>query len=203
MYKDFKRLIFLLPVALLIFLFSCTTIPVHPTVDNLSVFTVKDDKTILSHYAPVFLIENYKKKYNLIDTPSARINEDREGEIYVDPEKATVYTGMSEFKTFKSTYTNLIYRIHFEKIPGGFIPFHLGKGNNIGLIVIITLNSRNEPILYTSVHTCGAILPLFRHHTCLRIDSLTVGKTEGSLYILKISQAFWSTANHPLTGTKR
>jgi len=158
MYKDFKRLIFLLPVALLIFLFSCTTIPVHLTVDNLSVFTVKDDKTILSRYAPVFVIENYKKKYNLIGTPSARINEDREGEIYVDPEKATVYTGMGEFKTFKSTYTNLIYRIHFEKIPGGFIPFHLGKGNNMGLIVIITLNSRNEPILYTSVHTCGCYL---------------------------------------------
>jgi len=158
MYINIKKLIFYLSVALLSLLFSCTAIPVHQPTDNFLAYTVKGDKTLLERYAPVFIIENSNKEYNLIGTPSAKINKNGKEKIYVDPEKATFYAEMRKFKTFKSSYTNLIYRIHFEKIPGGLIPFHLGKGNNIGLIVIITLNSRNEPILYTSVHTCGCYL---------------------------------------------
>lgn len=158
MYNKFKKQIFCSSTILLIFLASCTTLPVHPPANNLSAYTVQDDETILARYAPVFVIENYKMEYNLIGTPSAEINEDGKEKIYVDPDKATIYAEVRHFKTIKSSYTNLIYRIHFEKIPGGFIPFHLGKGKNIGLIVIITLNSRDEPILYTSVHTCGCYL---------------------------------------------
>jgi hypothetical protein len=154
MYNNFKKLIFFLPAALLIFLCSCTATRIIPSADNLSAFSVKTDNTVLSRYAPVFVIENDKNEYNLIGTPVAEIN----GEIYVDPDKATVYAEVRQFKTLKGVYTNLIYRIHFEKIPGGFIPFYLGKGKNTGLIVIITLNSQNEPILYTSVHTCGCYL---------------------------------------------
>lgn len=149
----------LLPIfALLSLLCSCTTLPVHPPADNFSAYTVQGGKTLLDRYAPVFIIENNKKRYNLIGTPSAQIDKNGQERIYVDPEKATFYAEMRKVKTFKNVYTNLIYRIHFEKIPGGFIPFHLGKGDNIGLIVIITLNRRNEPILYTSVHTCGCYL---------------------------------------------
>ena len=155
MYKSFKRLIFLFSIVCLIFFFSCTTIPKHLPVDNLLAYTVDNGDTLLSRFMPVFVIENNKKKYNLIGTPIAKIAKNGEEKISVDPEKATVYTQVRKFKTFKNTYTNLIYRIHFEKIPGGFTPFYLGKGKNMGLIIIVTLNSQNEPILYTSVHTCG------------------------------------------------
>nr|WP_321401575.1 hypothetical protein [uncultured Desulfobacter sp.] len=158
MYNKFKKPMFCLSSTLLLFLVSCTTIPVQPPANNFSAYTVKEDQTILNRYAPVFVVENYEMKYNRIGTPSAEINEDGKEKIYVDSDKATIYAEARHFKTIKNTYTNLIYRIHFEKIPGGLIPFHLGKGKNIGLIVIITLNSRDEPILYTSVHTCGCYL---------------------------------------------
>lgn len=158
MYKNLIRPIFLFLAVLLIFIFSCTTFPKHPPADKLVAYIVKEDDRLLSRYTPVFVIENHKERYNRIGTPSARITKDMEEKIYVNPEKATVYTQKRRFKTLKSTYTNLIYRIHFEKIPGGFIPFHLGKGENVGLIVIITLGSQNEPILYTTVHTCGCYL---------------------------------------------
>lgn len=159
MCNNLKKLIFILPTILVFFLFSCTTtIPIHPPADKLSACAVKNDETVFSRYAPVFVIENYEKRHNLIGTPSAKIDEDRDEQVYVDPQKATVYTQTRTFKTSKSTYTNLIYRIHFEEIPGGFSPFYLGKGKNIGLLVIVTLNSRNEPILYTSAHTCGCYL---------------------------------------------
>jgi len=158
MYNNLKSSVFLLPVVLTILLFSCTTLPGRPTPDRLVAYTVKNDETLLSRYAPVFVIENHKKRYNLIGTPVAEITQEMKEKIYVDPEKATVYAQKWMFKTFKSTYANLVYRVHFEKIPGGLVPFYLGKGENTGLIVIITLSSRNEPILYTTVHTCGCYL---------------------------------------------
>lgn len=157
-YKNLKPHVFILPVVLGIFLFSCTTFPEHPTADRLVAYTVKNGETLLGRHAPVFLIENHKKRYNLIGTPTAEITKDMEERIYVDPGKATIYAQKRIFKTLKSTYTNLVYRVHFEQIPGGWVPFHLGKGKNIGLIVIITLNRRNEPILYTTLHTCGCYL---------------------------------------------
>jgi hypothetical protein len=35
------------------------------------------------------------------------------------------------------------------------VPFNLTAGKNPGLIIIITLNGREEPVLVTSAHTCG------------------------------------------------
>ena len=146
------------PVILLIILSACTTISDHPPGDNLLAYSVPDDDSLLGRYMPIFVIENYQKRYNLIGTASAKATEAGEELIYINPEKATIYTQIRKFKTSKNTYTNLVYRIHFEQIPGGFIPFYLGKGKNTGLIVIVTLNNRHQPILYTTVHTCGCYL---------------------------------------------
>ena len=158
MTKKLRRLILLLLAVLLIPLPCCTTFPKHEPSDGPVAYIVAEDFTLLSRYAPVFVAEDPNNKYNLIGTPAARSDENGEEEIYVNPEKATVYAEKREFKTSKSTYINLIYRIHFEEIPGGFIPFYIGKGENVGLIVVITLNSQNDPILYTTVHTCGCYL---------------------------------------------
>lgn len=144
-------------IILLIILSSCTTVPVDPSGNTLA-YIVQGDDSIVSRNMPVFLIENHKNKYNLIGTASAKKSDDKEETIYINPEIATVYTDIRKFTTIKNTYTNLIYRIHFEKIPDGFIPYYIGEGNNIGLIVIVTLNKENKPILYTTVHTCGCYL---------------------------------------------
>ncbi|MFH2059288.1 MAG: hypothetical protein ABIJ59_10330 [Pseudomonadota bacterium] len=183
MVNYFKQLKFVFPTGLLLFFFSCATIPVHPPVQYLSAYIVNDDQTFLSRYLPVFVIENDKEKYNRIGTPTAKIATDGKEHIYVDPEKATVYTQIRKFETSKSTYTNLVYRIHFEKIPGGFFPFYLGKGKNIGLIVIVTLNRQNDPILYTLVHTCGCYLA-FVPTSYLPVDSFPDGweKDRQSVY---------------------
>jgi len=154
MHRYLKKLIFLLFSAILLSIFSCTTIPVHPPANNLLAYTVNNDETLISRYIPVFVIENAKEKYNLIGTPSAKIAMDGKEKVYIDPEKATIYAQVRKFKTLKNSYTNLIYRIHFQKISG----LYLGKGKNMGLFVIVTLNSKNKPILYTSVHTCGCYI---------------------------------------------
>jgi hypothetical protein len=154
MNRYLKQLGFLFFPAIFIFLFSCTTMPVHPPANNLLAYTVKKNETLLNQYVPIFVIENAKEKYNHIGTPSAKVNMKKKENIYVNPEKATIYSEIRKFKTSKNAYTNLIYRIHFEKTPGSY----LGKGNNMGLFFIVTLNSQNRPILYTSVHTCGCYI---------------------------------------------
>ena len=158
MHKNLKSQIAILFPLLFIVFSSCTTLPKHPPVDKRVAFTIKADETLLTRYAPVFVIENPRASHNLIGTPSAELTEDKKERIYTTPSKATIYTEERRFSTSKGDYTNLVYRIHFENVPGGLLPYYLGKGKNVGLIVMVTLNSHHEPILYTSAHTCGCYL---------------------------------------------
>ena len=63
MYENIKKLIFILPATLLICLFACAKTPVYQPVDRISAYTVNDDETVLSRYAPVFVIEKCQKRY--------------------------------------------------------------------------------------------------------------------------------------------
>jgi hypothetical protein len=154
----FKKITIFLPAVLLIFVSACATAPGPPATDRLVAYTVLDNQALLGKHAPVFLVENHAATYNRIGTPRAVIPADKKERVYVDSGQATVYARQQVFTTPNGTYTNLVYRVHFSEIPGGWTPFHIGAGQNVGLLVIITLNSRNQPALYTTVHTCGCYL---------------------------------------------
>jgi hypothetical protein len=86
------------------------------------------------------------------------------------------------FRTEKATYTNLIYRVHFPKVPYSLIPFNLTAGKNVGLMVVVTFNTDNLPVLITTVHTCGcykAIVPT----QYLPDDALPENWTGKQLYV--------------------
>ena len=142
MYLPLKRLFFLIPLLSLLFLSSCASLPEHPPVSALKTYKIPDGKSLLSRHSPLFTIENPEDRFNLIGTPTARITENGEEEIFVDYSIPTIYTEMRNFQTIRGPYTNLIYRIHFEKVPFGLMPFHVGQGKNVGLIAIVTLNSK-------------------------------------------------------------
>lgn len=120
-----------------------------------AIYSVPEEK---SQFSPVFEIQGYEKDLNRIGTPSAIILDGGDEEIIIDVTKPSVFTQTQTFKTEKGSYTNRIYRVHFPKVPY----FHLTAGNNVGLIVIVTMDSSNKPVLVTAVHTCGcynAIIP--------------------------------------------
>jgi hypothetical protein len=108
----------------------------------------------LLDYAPLFVLQTRQEKYNLIGRPSARFAEDGKEEIYVNAARPAVYAEEQQFEAERGRYTNLIYRVHFERTP---FP-HLTAGRNVGLFCIITLNEREEPVLVVTVHTCGCYL---------------------------------------------
>jgi hypothetical protein len=111
--------------------------------------------TLLNRYAPVFLIYDYQSQYNRIGRMSARYSEKGREHIYVDTQKPTIYYLQREFSTGKGRYTNLIYRVHFPRVPFSLIPFNLAAGKNVGVLVVITLDDEHRPVLVTTVGTCG------------------------------------------------
>ena len=118
--------------------------------------------SLISRFAPVFLIYNYREPYNRIGLASATFDARGNEKIYVDHERPAIYHMTRHFSTEKGTYTNLIYRVHFSEIPFSLIPFHISAGKNVGLMVVITLDASQRPLLVTTVGTCGcyaAIVP--------------------------------------------
>ena len=148
-------------VIILHFLVSCAPLSKAPDYTNFLAYQSQSkDQSLLSRFHPTFIIEKPHKLYNRIGTPKADLTAKGAERIFVDPGEATVYTEQRSFKTATDTYTNLIYRIHFPRTPFGLLPFQLGLGRNVGLIVIITLDRLQQPVLYTTVHTCGCYLAL-------------------------------------------
>ncbi len=121
-----------------------------------------EEDSLIHRFVPVFLTYNYREPHNRIGRPSARFDARGNEEIYVDHDKPAIYYMTRKFATERGTYTNLIYRIHFSEIPFSLIPFHLSAGKNVGLMVVITLDASQRPLLVTTVGTCGcyaAIVP--------------------------------------------
>jgi hypothetical protein len=137
---------------------------IHEPIHTIYLAQGKAD-SLIRRFAPVFLIYNYREPYNRIGRPSARFDAWGNEQIYVDHDKPAIYYRTRKFATERGTYTNLIYRIHFSEIPFSLIPFHLSAGKNVGLMVVITLNASQRPLLVTTVGTCGcyaAIVPTSR-----------------------------------------
>jgi hypothetical protein len=75
--------------------------------------------------------------------------------IYVDHHQPAIYYMTRTFATEKGNYTNLIFRVHFPEVPPSLIPFHLTAGRNVGIMVVITIDEIQNPLLVTTVGTCG------------------------------------------------
>jgi len=123
---------------------------------------------------PVFLIHEADKAYNRIGAPRVRGGAGGGTEVYVDPARAALFIDRRSFGTVKGAYENLIFRVHFEKVPFSLREPHLGAGNNPGLIVVVTLDQEGVPVLVTTVHTCGCYLA-FIPTDSLPPDALPLG----------------------------
>ena len=105
--------------------------------------------------APAWLTYGFADRYNRIGAPTARGSTSDSEKVWVDTEQPVVYTMQRPFATAGASYTNYIYRIHFPRVPYRVIPFNLTAGDHPGLLVVITVNKQNQPVLITSVGTCG------------------------------------------------
>ena len=131
-----------------------TTTPPAPHSKPLLIALAATDRPALTAQAPVFLLDNPETKYNRIGRVVASGSRDN-ATIAVDTDQPAIYAARRSFATARGLYTNLIYRIHFPELPYSLIPFHLGAGNHVGLLVILTLNADQRVLLVTTANTCG------------------------------------------------
>ena len=143
-------------VLLTIFFAGCALkLPEAPREDLDALYVVQNDSNdILTRNAPIFLVRDHPKSFNRIGAPSAKVIPPDDHEIYIDTENPLYYTLIQEFEIKGKPYTNLIYRIHFPETP---LP-RLTSGKNVGLLVYITLDAKNNILLVTTLHTCGCYL---------------------------------------------
>ena len=141
----------------LLFIGGCAHSPNTPS-NQISLYLSPAPASINTSDTPAFLIREPSQPFNKIGTPSVRAGTGKVPEIYVDPDKPAVYFEAQEFTTLKGSYTNLIYRIHFQEVPLGWTSINLTAGHNPGILLIYTLNEAGNLILVTTVHTCGCYL---------------------------------------------
>jgi hypothetical protein len=148
-------------IAIAIGLYGC---PHHQKIPPEEVHTVYIgegmEDTLLSSHAPAFLSYDYRSSYNRIGRPAARLDDKGRQYIYVDTERPAIYFAERQFSAERGTYTNLIYRVHFPKVPFSLVPFYITSGRNVGVMVIITLDSEQRPVLVSTVGTCGCYLTI-------------------------------------------
>lgn len=104
--------------------------------------------------SPSFVLQGTQARHNRIGRVEAVKRQDREV-VSINIDRPVIYAGSLQFTTSKGTYTNLVYRIHFPGTPFSLVPFHLGAGDNVGLLVLLTLNAQHRLILVTTANTCG------------------------------------------------
>ena len=141
----------LLPLLLL--LSSCAAPVVNPPKQSMLAYRVQGEG-LLAEEAPVFVVEKPELDYNRIGAPTLKITEDDCHTVTIDPSNAHIFAEKRSWQGELGRYTNLIYRIHFLKVPLN----HLTAGPNGGLLILLTLNEQGEPVLVTTLHTCGCYL---------------------------------------------
>jgi len=149
----------LLAVSLLLLLLSSCAAPPPPRLspENQLAYRVSGEGR-LAAAAPVFVIEHPEHAYNRIGAPILVEREDGGGEVIVDPDLPRIFAVERSWQGSRGRYTNLIYRLHFSEVPFSLVPFHLTSGSNVGLLVILTVNEKDQPVLVTTLHTCGCYL---------------------------------------------
>ncbi len=114
-----------------------------------------------ARYGPLFMVDGPDLSHNRIGRASARFDGQGREDIFIDPADSVVYVDRQRFRTERAEYVNYLYRIHFPETPFSLFPFHLTAGKNGGFIVVVTVNDGGDPVLLTTVHTCGCYLAFF------------------------------------------
>ncbi len=144
-----------LGLILFVALVGCSTPKkLTPTLDTSLAYVSGQGKSDLHRFAPVIVTPG-KLAHNRIGDVVATQTKGQKPHISINPDNPIFYTLEQEFRTETQTYRNLIYRFHFAYVPFSLIPFYLTSGENVGLMVIVTLNALSQPVLITTVHTCG------------------------------------------------
>ncbi len=144
----------IMPCLLVGLLQGCASRPVTPAPTDLR-YTSLNLASRLGHYAPIIIPHESHMPQNKIGHAAARFDDKGKEEIYIATDQPVFYTHEETFTANSGKdYHNLYYRFHFTHVPHP----RLTAGRNVGLYIVITLNQQRQPVLITTVHSCGCYL---------------------------------------------
>jgi hypothetical protein len=111
-------------------------------------------------WAPAFVVHNPQESYNRMGRPVVFSDAQGQEEVRVDPEQPAIYYRVEPFQTARGSYTNLVFRVHFPATPWSLVPFLIGAGQNMGVLVVVTLDAGGRPLLVSTAGTCGCYLTM-------------------------------------------
>ncbi len=121
------------------------------------------DEVLLRCFAPVVIAAGVENSYNRIGSLVLERGALGGLSVRVDADHPTLYTEVRPDIVGGEMVLQLVYRMHFEKIPLRLSHFFFEAHRNAGLLVVVTLDVRSfEPLFVTVVHSCGcyaAVLP--------------------------------------------
>ncbi len=120
------------------------------------VYTIDDRRDdLVRRWSPSFVVYGHNQEYNRIGRPTVHQDDSGHEKVFINTDHPALYAMQRSFTTANGVYTNLIYRVHFPKVPFSLVPFNITAGKNVGLLVVVTLNAEQFPVLITTVGTCG------------------------------------------------
>ena len=110
---------------------------------------------LLHAYSPLF-VTHAGRRENKIGSPEVRLERGRE-RFLVNPDVPAIFAEVRRDVISGTPILQLVYRVHFTNQSVPFYEMH----HNPGVMAIVTLRASNrEPILFSTVHTCGCFLAL-------------------------------------------
>jgi hypothetical protein len=125
------------------------------------------DEALLACFAPAFVAPEAEESHNRIGTPEIVPAGGLRGEhARVNPDVPAVFGEVRRERVGGRDVAQLVYRVHFQRIPLSFSWHFYEAHDSPGLIVQLTVDERDgTPLFATVVHTCGcyrAVLPTDR-----------------------------------------
>ncbi len=121
------------------------------------------DDVLLRCFAPWVVAAGVEESYNRIGALVLERESSGGLSVRVDPERPVIYTEVRGDIVAGEHVLQLVYRLHFEKIPFRFSRTFYEAHRNPGLLVVVTIDAASAiPRFVTVVHTCGcyaAVLP--------------------------------------------
>ncbi|MCP4006033.1 MAG: hypothetical protein GY725_17745 [bacterium] len=143
-------------------LFACCTVSaraeasVYTPPPCLDMSSAASEEDLLRCYAPVWIAPETEASYNRIGSPELYRGWLGGTKARVDTKRATMYGEIRRDQIGDSAILQLVYRIHFEKIPLRFSRYFFEAHRNAGLLVVVTLDEQSRrPLFLTAVHSCG------------------------------------------------
>jgi hypothetical protein len=122
---------------------------------------VAPESELLACYAPRFAAAGSEYSYNRIGTPTAAPGWLGGTRVRVSAEQPALYAQLRRDRVAGQEVLQLVYRVHFEKIPLRFSRYFFEAHRNPGVLVMVTLDAATRaPWFVTALPTCGCYLGL-------------------------------------------